>query len=79
MKRHKRLYATIISALGKINGLPAALAFVLFFEFIGENFHFLIARGTLAYKRFEIFELKKTGAVLGCCRHAIPPSGYGLK
>jgi hypothetical protein len=58
--------ATGQCTLREIDFLATFLAYVLFVKFIGKNFDFLGTTRTLAGKRFQIFELFITGAMLGC-------------
>jgi hypothetical protein len=68
LKMAGRLNAGIQLALGKVYLLLAPLAEVLFVEFIGKDFGFSAAVGTLADKGFQVFELLITGTMLRC-RH----------
>ena len=68
-KAKSELSACIQSTLGKIDGLTAAIAGMTFFKFIGKNFFFLPAFGAFAHKRFQIFELFVSRAMLWCCHN----------
>jgi len=63
--------------LCKIDCFAAAVAFVFFPKLVGENLFYRTALGTVAGKRFEIFEGFESGAMLGC-RHAVILSFLGV-
>ena len=62
---------TVQCADRKVYVVTTGLAFVGFVKFVREDFHLGRTAWTLAFKYFQVFEVLKTGAMLGCGRHVL--------